>query len=252
MNYLKSNTDTIKKAKFDNKIYKHDGTLLVENTNYTIGSEISYVGVVVNNIITLTIPTGVNLLEEGDNVLILEPDGLYRPNVVVNTGINKITVKKPILSAGDIVVTASDVSINLIALEDGVYTFSDHSSIIVSSTFINVFIAPDVLMERYRGRLTGYQIDWENMNRVAVLAVLAEYHFNLTFFRTVDFGQITELVIRKIGQHLEVSSDNLKYTNEYKEFKKIVDNGVQSDNGVLDTTSTSSNTNGFSWSWGVR
>lgn len=252
MNYLKANTDTIKKAKFDNKIYKSDGTLLIENTDYTIENEVSYGGVAVNNVVTLTIPTGINLLEEGDNVLIVEPDGLYKPNVIVNTGLTKITVKKPILSSGNVTVTASDVRVNLIDLEDGLYTFSDHSSIIVSSTFINVFITPDILMERFRGRLTGYQVDWENMNRVAVLAILAEYHFDLTFFQTVDFGQITELVIRKIGQHLEVSSDNFKYTNEYKEFKKIIDNSVKSDDGKLNITGTTSNTGGISWSWGVR
>lgn len=255
MNYLKANTDTIKKAKFDDKIYKSDGTLLTKTTHFTVDSEISYSGVAISNVITLTIQEGESLLlDEGDNVLILEPDGLFKPNVVVNTGANKITVKKPILSSGAVTVKASDVRINLLNLEDGLYTFSDHSSIIVSGTFVNVVISPDILMERFRGRLSGYQVDWENMNKAAVLAVLAEYHFDLTFFQAVDFGQITELVIRKIGQHLEVSADNFKYTNEYKEFKKIVDNKIKSDNGNLNASSakTGANIGGISWSWGAR
>jgi len=259
MYFLKGRNDIVSKSKFDDKIYKSTGELLVKDTDFEVLAVNTLNGSSIGNVITLSLGSLTeNPFKEGENVIITEPDGLFRGNVIVNVGTNKITLKRAVLGQGAVTVKNADVNIQLIDLEEGVYTFSDHSGMIVSDTFINVFIPQSILLTRYMGKLSGYNNDFTNLNETAVLSVLAEYSYDLTFFQTIDLGQVTELVLRKIGQILENPEDNFKYTNEYKEYKKVVDNKAKSDNGVSnhgttnDTNNISISTSGITWSWGAR
>lgn len=252
MYYLKKNTDTIYKSKFDNKIFDENGNLI---TGYSVADNEAFEGVSSGNVVTFTDPDHPFL--PGENILMTEADGIKRPNVVVNVGDDKIEVKKPIYKQGAVSVILLDVKISFTNLEDGIYTFTDHSSMIVAGTFANIHIPTNILLDRYRNKLLGVAIDFETMNYSAMLKVLADFHYNLTFFQTVDIAQLTELVILAIGVNLESQEDNLRYTNKYSAYLKTVSTSLKSDNGNLNGNvgvdiESLKGFSSFDFTWGAR
>lgn len=235
MRYLKKSNDilVIKKG-WDEKIYKYNGTLLVKDTDFSIIDMDDSNGVAVYNIVTIT-DESPHSFEAGDNVIVTEADGLKRPNVIVNVGINKLEFEKPILKTGNVIVSLNGIKVQLIDLSSDLYTFSDGSSLVVNDTFLDIEIPLSELTVRYKN-ISNYRNDLKNILISAKKAVLSDFSKQLDSFRAIDIGQLEELVIRKIGVFLESPEDNLRFTNSYNHYLKEVNITIKSDEGKLNRT----------------
>lgn len=248
MIYYKTPTDTIYKPKFDGKIYKTNGTLLVLDTDFELETIPDKSGTASGSVIDFS---GSHSFQQGDNVLVLESDGIARENIVVNVGTNKLELKKKILGEGSCTVSLQGYKITLKGIENGLYTFSDHSSIIVSETFVNIVIDFATLSVRYKN-FANYKLDLDTLNRAALDSVIADFSNNLQFFRLVDTAQLNELLILKIGTFIETDADALRYTNAYNSFKKTVSMNLESDNGTTNGDEDFDNSTSLEYSWGAR
>lgn len=235
MRYLKKSSDIlVQKRDWDEKIYKYNGTLLVKNTDFSIITVDDSTGNSINNIISITSETP-HSFESGDNVIVIEADGIRRPNVIVNVGDTKIELEKPILKNGSVTIIFNGTKIQLINLESDLYTFSDGSSLIVNDTFMDIDIPMSELSVRYKN-IMNYRLDLKNILISAKKSVLADFSTQLDNFRAIDVGQLEELIIRKIGVFLESPEDGLRFTNSYKEYLKDVSLQLKSDEGKLNRT----------------
>ena len=248
MIYYKSPTGTIYKPKFDGNIYKTDGTKLVSTTQFEVLTPVSKSGTGAGSVVDFA---NSHTFQQGDNVLVVEFDGIARENVIVNIGTNKVELKKKLVAEGSCTVTQQGHKIVLKGIDNGLYTFSDNSSLIVSETFVNTFIDIATLSIRYKN-FVSYKLDIETLNRTALDSVVADFSDNLQFFRAIDTAQINELVILKIGTFIETDLDALKYTNAYNSFKKNVSLSLLSENGKTNGDEDFKNTTSFDCVWGAR
>lgn len=219
---------TVKKD-FDNKIFKYNGDALILDTDFKTVEVPDASGTSIHNIITTV---EAHSFEAGDEVMILESDGIYRPNVIVNVGPTKIETVKPILKSGAVTVKFNGTKIELLTLENNIYTFSDNSTLIINDTYFNIKLDLSELRARVRN-LMDYRADIDSLINAAKKSVLADFGSDLTAFRALDTGRLEELVIRKIEMILEQATDGLKYTNSYNALLKEASLYLKSDNGKL-------------------
>lgn len=241
MIYLSKGDGTIFRNSFDRKIYKSNKTLLVEDTDFEVLDNNFYTGTVLKNIITLTLEEGeTNPFSTGDNVVICEPDGIYRINVVSNVGINKIEFINAILRDGSISIRYNGDKIVLKDIEDGIYTFSDNSSIIIASTFFNIEVPINILMVRVP-EMFKMKVDIKSNLEAAKISVLSDFNSDYTSFQMIDISQLTELLILKLKIFYQQNEDNLRYTEDYSKYFKKAISSIKSDNGNLNKTPDTSN-----------
>ena len=241
MIHLSKKNGTIFRKSFDGRIYNSKGELLLSSTDFEVLSNPTITGTVLKNVVTLALDEGeTNPFKQGDNVVVYEPDGIYRLNVVSNVGESKIEFITAILTNGSINIRYDGDKIVLKDIDDGVYTFSDNSSMFIASTFFNIEVPINILSVRIP-EMFKLKFDLNSSMEAAKISVLSDFNNDYTSFQMVDISQLTELIILKLKVFHQQNEDNLRYTNDYNAYLKKTITSIKSDNGNLNRTPDTNN-----------
>ena len=201
---------------FDDKIYDADGDVV---TDYVTVSPSSIAGIVDTKFIV----SGVASLNinKGDVVDITGEDGIVEDYVVIAVGADVIRLQNNLNSADGTTVTVTTKKYKITAgalMVEGQYQLDTNEVIVVANTFSNAYINKAYIKNRYSSLSDDKNIDL--MNEDAKEALIGDFPLNPQFYKTLDLGQITELMKRKILSILELSdndrdSNNQPLTDDY-------------------------------------
>jgi len=162
-------------------------------------------------------------ITKGDVVNITGDDGIVDDYIVVGVGTDIIRVKDVIKSdiGTNVTVQTNIYKITFGSeIEEGMYYLDTNDVIIVANTFSNTYINKAKIQLRYSELDDGKDVDL--MNDDAKEALIGDFPLNPTFYKTLNLGQITELLKRKIISILELSDktrdkNNQPLTDDYHE-----------------------------------
>lgn len=246
---------TIKKTFFDGKVYDIDGNE-VDDFSFIAPKTINNAVVEKAHVLTTSTPHG---LEAGDDIQTVGSDNIKRSNIVKYAGTNSLELEEAIKPNSSEMVNIY-VNYNVItftAISNGFYKFSDNEGLIISDSYLSLFISYASLKSRYHDLTRNTNI--RNLNKEALNSVFGDFSSVLTFYRKVDTSQIRELLIRKMLCIVTKGYDNKKLACEdYKSLLKTVtlivesDEDNQTDPDLTDDDSSINNKFSVSFKYGER
>jgi len=244
---------TIKKEKFDNKLFDTDGTLV---TAYTINTVSDETGTTLDGYDVQM--SGSTSFVPGDSVIVVEPDGMYRKNVVEQVGVSIIRFQERLSSFApnrSVTVKPDYVSITLNLTDNKIYRFTDNEALIISPSFVNNFVNFASISNRYGSLASDANI--ELMNSEAKESIFGDFSFEPFFFRKLGLGQIRELLLLKICALVERRDGPLDATIHQEAYEKYLAKMVNivavDEDGVLDPDIMEEGANAifdFDFGWG--
>jgi len=219
---------------FNDVILDIDGK---EVTDYTYTSPSSSTATVDSKYIVSGV-TGLNI-SKGDVVGIVGTDGIEQDFIVIGAGTDviKLLTKLSETVGAEVTVKTKKYVVTFGAeLTEGQYTTDANDVIIVANTFSNCYINKAFIQNRYPNLDDNKNIDL--LNDDAKEALIGDFALNPHFYKTLDLGQLTELMKRKILSILELGetdrdSNNQPLTDQYD---KLVNNTVNILNTIDDNT----------------
>ena len=195
---------------FDDKIYDADGDAV---TDYTMISPSSATGTVDTKFIV----SGVALLNisKGDVVDITGEDGIVEDYIVMAVGTDVIRLQENLNASIGATVTVVTKKYSITAgalMVEGQYQLSTNEVIVIANTFSSAYINKSFLQYRYSNLSDNIDIDLANED--AKEALIADFPLNPLFYKTLDLGQITELMKRKILSTLELADPDRDSNNQ--------------------------------------
>lgn len=222
---LSAKKGTIKRPSFDGILIDKTGATI---TNFIVNPVADETGTTLDGYrVSMSSDTAYVV---GDEVLIVEPDGIERQNVIEGVGIDVLQLQDRLTSFDSgvaITVKPNFVSIELNITEDGIYYFSDHEALIVSDTYFAIDVPYGIIADRFQTLPRDANMPLKNKD--AKEAIFAEFSFDPLFFRKLDMGQLTELVKLKILAILEstLPPEYIKHQTNYDNFKNSMVNLIE-------------------------
>ena len=227
-------TGTIKRYNFDGKIYKVDGTVLAAGFAVTNPFTTADLSKISKDVVEYP---GHNF-KAGDSIGVIGADGIVRHTFVSNVGADKIELKDSIVPSRSVTVklVVEEHTITFTSIDNGMYTFSDNEALIIADTFLSVFVSYSDL-HNYWGA-TPRNLTIESLNVAARNSVLADMSKYPTFYKSIDLGQLKELILKKMTVILTADIDKRVTVQEsYDAYLKTVYlsvDRVEPSNGVTD------------------